>query len=207
MAYTVQSWADLPDTSTPITAARLAHIETGIFNAAATADAGGASGGVTSVNTKTGAVTLAAADVGADASGAAAAAQTAAVAAAATAGDARYILGSKIHAASGVALLDGSGDIVADQLPSGSMVLSVNGLRGDVIFSAADIGAATPSDIANAVVKVGYYIFYAAGWPTRSTTPASAIQRVNYVGGTAATPPPIGGTGAINDVDAWEYLG
>lgn len=38
MAYTTQSWTDYPSTSTPITAARLGHIEDGIYAAAQTAD-------------------------------------------------------------------------------------------------------------------------------------------------------------------------
>lgn len=38
MAYTKQTWADLPSKTTPINASRLGHIEDGIFNAAATAD-------------------------------------------------------------------------------------------------------------------------------------------------------------------------
>ena len=38
MAYTKQTWADLPSKTTPINANRLTHIEDGIFNAAATAD-------------------------------------------------------------------------------------------------------------------------------------------------------------------------
>jgi hypothetical protein len=39
MAYDKQTWADQPDTSTPITAARLSHLEDGIEAAAVVADA------------------------------------------------------------------------------------------------------------------------------------------------------------------------
>lgn len=39
MAYTPQTWANKPATSTPVTADRLTYIETGIQGAAATADA------------------------------------------------------------------------------------------------------------------------------------------------------------------------
>lgn len=38
MAYTKQTWQDLPNKTTPINAARLGHIEDGIFNAAQVAD-------------------------------------------------------------------------------------------------------------------------------------------------------------------------
>lgn len=38
MAYTKQTWADLPSKSTPINANRLTHMEEGIYDAAATAD-------------------------------------------------------------------------------------------------------------------------------------------------------------------------
>lgn len=38
MAYTKQTWADLPSKTTPINASRLGHIEQGIFDAAQTAD-------------------------------------------------------------------------------------------------------------------------------------------------------------------------
>jgi hypothetical protein len=38
MAYTKQTWHDSPATDTPLSAARLGHIEDGVFNAAAAAD-------------------------------------------------------------------------------------------------------------------------------------------------------------------------
>ena len=38
MAYTKQTWSDLPSKTTPINASRLGHIEQGIYDAAATAD-------------------------------------------------------------------------------------------------------------------------------------------------------------------------
>ena len=38
MAYTKQTWEDLPSKNTPINAARLNHMEDGIFNAAKKAD-------------------------------------------------------------------------------------------------------------------------------------------------------------------------
>lgn len=38
MAYTKQTWADLPSKTTPINASRLSHIEQGIYDAANTAD-------------------------------------------------------------------------------------------------------------------------------------------------------------------------
>lgn len=38
MAYTKQTWADLPSKTTPINASRLTHMEDGIFDAAQTAD-------------------------------------------------------------------------------------------------------------------------------------------------------------------------
>lgn len=38
MAYTKQTWQDLPNKTTPINASRLGHIEDGIYNAADVAD-------------------------------------------------------------------------------------------------------------------------------------------------------------------------
>lgn len=38
MAYTKQTWVDLPSKTTPINAARLGHIEDGIYDAANKAD-------------------------------------------------------------------------------------------------------------------------------------------------------------------------
>lgn len=38
MAYTKQTWQDLPNKTTPINASRLEHIEDGIYNAAGVAD-------------------------------------------------------------------------------------------------------------------------------------------------------------------------
>lgn len=50
MAYTKQTWADLPSKTTPINAERLTHIEDGIFNAAATADNAASAAGTAAAN-------------------------------------------------------------------------------------------------------------------------------------------------------------
>jgi len=209
MAYSKQTWADLPDQSTPITAARLAHIEQGIFDAAASADA---AGGVLSVNGHTGAVSLVLADIPTaesttDAQARADAALAAAEADAAT----KYILLSRRGdtSASLVATLDNATHkLTAAQIPDG-LVLSFNGLTGVLTIDASDIGAATPADVSNAVLHVPLDIFYTgSAWPNRSTVTADTNRVVVWRGGTAATPPPIGGAGvgAINDRDEWRYI-
>lgn len=59
MAYTEQTWTDLPSSVTTPFASRLQHIEDGLDVAADVADAGGGSGNVTgSVNGVTTAMTL-----------------------------------------------------------------------------------------------------------------------------------------------------
>ena len=50
MAYTKQTWADLPSKTTPINAERLTHIEDGIFNAAQTADTAASTAGTAAAN-------------------------------------------------------------------------------------------------------------------------------------------------------------
>lgn len=50
MAYTKQTWADLPSKTTPINATRLEHIEDGIFNAAQTADTAASTAGTAAAN-------------------------------------------------------------------------------------------------------------------------------------------------------------
>lgn len=50
MAYTKQTWADLPSKTTPINATRLTHIEDGIYNAAATADTAASTAGTAAAN-------------------------------------------------------------------------------------------------------------------------------------------------------------
>ena len=50
MAYTKQTWADLPSKTTPINANRLTHIEDGIFNAAQTADTAASTAGTAAAN-------------------------------------------------------------------------------------------------------------------------------------------------------------
>ena len=50
MAYTKQTWADLPSKTTPINATRLGHIEDGIFNAAQTADTAASTAGTAAAN-------------------------------------------------------------------------------------------------------------------------------------------------------------
>ena len=50
MAYTKQTWADLPSKTTPINAERLTHIEDGIFDAAQTADTAASTAGTAAAN-------------------------------------------------------------------------------------------------------------------------------------------------------------
>ena len=50
MAYTKQTWADLPSKTTPINANRLTHIEDGIFSAAQTADTAASTAGTAAAN-------------------------------------------------------------------------------------------------------------------------------------------------------------
>ena len=50
MAYTKQTWADLPSKTTPINATRLGHIEDGIYNAAQTADTAASTAGTAAAN-------------------------------------------------------------------------------------------------------------------------------------------------------------
>lgn len=54
MAYSKQTWANLPSKTTPINATRLTHIEDGIFSAASTADtaASNASSALTGLDDK-----------------------------------------------------------------------------------------------------------------------------------------------------------
>lgn len=62
MAYTQQTWSDSPATSSPISAARLAYIEQGVFDAHTIADAATARLGPLTKRTVTGAYTLVAGD-------------------------------------------------------------------------------------------------------------------------------------------------
>lgn len=64
MPYTKQTWVDEPSTTTPIDAARLNHMEDGIYNAQSTADA--AEAAVTSTNTVLSGAGAPAAGVGTD---------------------------------------------------------------------------------------------------------------------------------------------
>ena len=50
MAYTKQTWADLPSKTTPINAERLTHIEDGIYSAAQTADTAASTAGTAAAN-------------------------------------------------------------------------------------------------------------------------------------------------------------
>ena len=131
----------------------------GAVNGVATLDAGGdipasqlgnvPPGGVTSVNGETGAVSLSAADVGAAATSHAHAGEdiTTGTVAAARIGDlsATYVAVSTKGANNGVASLNSSGKVPLTQLPEefsgGDTVTSVNGEIGDVVLSAADVGA------------------------------------------------------------------
>ena len=55
--------------------------------------------------------------------------------------------------------------------------LSAAKLSGVVTFGPDDFNAATPADVAAAVTNRPKIIFYAGGWPARSTvTPKSAIR-------------------------------
>jgi len=209
MAYTVQTWADLPDQSTPITAARLAHIEAGIQAAAATADA---AGGVTSVQARSGAVVIVLADItGAESTTGSQTKATAAQSAAIADSASKYILLSAKGdtSASFVATLDNAtGKLKASQLPT-NLVTSINALTGDVVLGASDVGAATAADITNATAHVGYDIYYTgSSWPNRSTVTSDVTKHVTWWGGTILTPPPIGGAGvgAVNDRDEWRYI-
>jgi len=206
MPYVVQTWADLPDTSTPITAARLTHMEQGINSATNVAEQGGA---VTSVNGQTGAVVLTAANVGALTQAAADAryVQVGSTLDQATA-DLRYVQLASRGISGGIATLDNAGRLPTGQLPTSGIVTTVNGLSGGVTLTATSVGAATVTDVNNAVAKTTLFIFYTGtSWPSRATVTADVTRRVEWVGGTASTPPTIGGTGAVNDVDCWEYVG
>lgn len=205
MAYSKQTWADLPDTSTPITAARLAHIEDGIFNAAATADSAGGTAGVTAVAGRTGSVTLTILDIanGAAASAIPYAITAASVAAGVSAGT-LYVLKSTLGAASGVATLKADGTLVQ----IGGLVTSINGLDGDLTLAAGDVGAASPADVAAAIANRARYVKYSGSvWPVRSSVTSDPTEMVIWKGGTAATPPAIGGQYAVNGLDVWWLTG
>lgn len=139
-------WRDSPDTATPITASALDAMDAGIEAATAQANAAlSAAESVTppvaSVNGKTGAIVLAAADVGADAAGSASAAQAAA--------EAASVPLASVGAAGGVAGLDAGGLLPKDRLP--------NVLRSDYKFAPEDYtdGAANVIFVSDAAMNSG----------------------------------------------------